>query len=741
MQRAASEARATKADSGARSTSDVDATASRRSFTRACAVGALLGTIVFIWMITRGTFDLFQWQRVGYFYDAQAHSLLAGHLSIDPKILGIEAFKIGGSSYIYQGPVPALLRLPIIAILGDRVDGRLTQLSMIIALVVAVVFACRLHWKVRTYVRGAAPVERSEALLVGLFTFVLAGGSCLVYEASRAWVYDEALLWGAAFCLASIDTLVSFIQRPSRARLAASSTFAACALLTRASVGIGPVVGLGLVAIGALAHDLRTRRQSRGASPDLETGATRRDPLRLLVWLAPHDEDGARPHPGAWLVSAAAAAPMALYAIVNYAKFGRLFSVPFYAQYFSQIDPGRKQFLTANSGTLFGLQFIPTTFVHYFQPDALRFTSLFPFVGFPPFPGHVIGTVQFDLIDRSSSLPSSQTFLFFLAVGGLVALFRRAAWHSTPELHPIRVATIAAAAAAAALLPFGYIANRYLADFAPVLTIAGAVGLQMLLRHRLGGSSRWWVRSSIVALIPLALFTTWVNIALAVQYQREWSYNIDASVIAGYIGFQRDVNDVLGGQPIHVGRGTTLPNGVGHPGALFAIGNCDALYVSDGLANNSAKKSPWNAVERTRRAGHFVLRATFPRRPVGTRVPIFTNGPPGSPNILYAEYRPGDEILFGFTPSSSEPTRYVGFPVDFDRQHTIDIVADWRTVALSVRLDDVVVLDFGYTYKGSDFRIGRNSGVRGVAARFPGRLEPQAVGAPLCRALLRDERG
>jgi hypothetical protein len=463
--------------------------------------------------------------------------------------------------------------------------------------------------------------------------------------------------------------------------------------------------------------------------------------LRFFTWLAPHDDEGAPRCPGAWLVAAAAAAPMALYAIVNYVKFGRLFSIPFYAQYFSHIDPGRKQFLTANNGTLFGLQFAPTTFVHYFQPDALRFTKLFPFVGFPPFPGYVIGNVQFDLIDRSSSLPSSQTLFFFLAVGGLFALFRRAAWRSSPDLHPIRVAAIAAGAAAAALLPFGYIANRYLTDFAPVLIVAGAVGLQVLLRHRLTLTARWWVRAGVVALVPLALFTTWVNFALAVQNQREWSYNVDAGVIAGYIGFQRDVNNALGGQPIHVGRGSELPNGVGHPGALFVIGNCDALYVSDALANNSAKKSPWNGVERTRKAGHFVLQATFPRRPVGTRVPIYTTGPLGSSNILYAEYRPDDEILFAYAPANAEPTRYVGFSVDFDRQYTVDLVADWRTGVQTVKLDDVVVLDSGYRYKGTDFRIGRNGGISGVAARFPGRLEPQRLGTPLCHALLRDERG
>ena len=98
----------------------------------------------------------------------------------------------------------------------------------------------------------------------------------------------------------------------------------------------------------------------------------------------------------------------------------RLFSVPFYAQTFSRVDPGRQAFLDDHNGTLFGLEFIPTTVLQYLRPDSLRFTRLFPFVDFAPFPGRIIGDVSFDLFDQSSSMPASLPFLFFLALGGMV---------------------------------------------------------------------------------------------------------------------------------------------------------------------------------------------------------------------------------------------------------------------------------------------------------------------------------
>jgi hypothetical protein len=691
-----------------------------RAFGRACVIGGVLGTILFAWLLTRGTFDFLEWQRVGDFYDAQAHAFLDGRLAVDGRRLGVEAFTIDGNAYMYQGPVPALLRLPVVAVAGHDLDGRLTQLSMLGAFAVAVVFACRIHWKVRRRLRGDDPVTRTEAWLVGLFTFVLAGGSALLYEASRAWVYHEALLWGTALALAAIDTMVSFVARPSVRTLVACSALAAGALLTRASIGVGPVVGLVLLALGSIAVMLRDRVR----------------PARFLAWMAPGA--GTEPAPAssarfpAWITAAAAAAPLALYAVVNYAKFDRLFSVPFYAQEFSKLDPGRQRFLAENGGTLFGIKFVPTTVLQYLRPDALRFTGTFPFVEFPHFPGPIIGDVRFDLFDRASSVPASLPFLFVLAVAGIVVFLR--SLRGRPELADTRVPFVAAAACAATILPFGYIANRYLADFLPLLVFAGAFGLQAVVRRLASSDRPAWVRPAAIALVPLAAFTIWVNLGLALRYQREYSYNLDAAVVAGFVGFQHD----LGGN-LDVERGDSLPGGVRAPGRLFVVGDCDGLYLSDGLEVNAFKTSTWNAVERTERAGHFVADVVFPPRPPGTRVPIFSNGSGDDPNLLVAEYADDESILFEYRePESDFAHRYVPFPIEYGREYTLDIAADANVSLLTVRLDDVVMLDAAYEHEGRDFRLGRSSGAPGVAARFPGRFRVALTGAPLCRALLRD---
>lgn len=703
-----------------------DDRAARSAFTRACAIGGGIGFLVFLWMLTRGTFDLFQWQRVGDFYDAQAHSLLGGHLSVNGLRLGVEAFTVDGNAYIYQGPVPALMRLPIVALAGNAFDGRLTQLSMLCAFVVGIVFACRLHWRVRTVVRGAVPLDRFEQVFTALFTFVLAGGSILVYEASRAWVYHEALLWGLAFALASIDRLLAFIHEPRWRTLAFCAGFASCSLLTRGSIGVGPVIGLGLLFAGVAACSLRDR------------GSGHHDRWRWLTWLGPStDRRSARSM--LLPVLAAVVVPLALYAAVNYAKFDRLFSIPFETQQFSVIDPGRQAFLEENGGTLFGAKFIPSTVVQYLRPDAVRPSGVFPFLDFAPFPGVNIGDLRWDLFDRSSSLPTSMPFLFFPAVGGLVYLFRPRSWAKDSKLGVLRVPTLAAAGAAAAVIPFGYIANRYLADFLPLLLMGAAIGVQVLLMRRGAAPRPWWVRPSFVTLVVLAVFGTWVNAGLAVRYQRQWSYNLDPDVTAGFLGFQRDVNDALGREPISVEQLDSLPNGVGKPGRLVVIGDCEGLYISDGMETNAVKTTPWTPVERSREGGHLSLDVTFPERPVGTRVPIFTTGPPNAPNVLLAEYRPDDEILFEYRQADPPFTRrYLPFPIEHDKQYRLDIGADWRTDLLTVALDDRVVLDSFYGHRGDDFRIGRNPDVADVEARFPGQIEERPTGTPLCRALVRD---
>ena len=723
----------------------------RVRFIRAAAIGGGFATLLFFWLVTRGTFNVFEWQRVSEFYDQQAHSLLHGHFAVSSDYLGIEAFTVGGSSNIYQGPIPAVLRIPIIMLFGHSLDGRLTQLSMLIGFMVAIVFAVRLHWQVRRTLRRDASMSTTEAFLVGLLTFAIAGGSTLLFEGSRAWVYHEALIWGAAFAIAAIDSMLAFTRRPSLLRLLWTTLFATCCVMSRASVGMGPIVGLGLLFVGSLVVAISRHWPGRL--------------WRFLLWLAPSAPNGddresvsppettdvlqssgsalatettvvtpatTRTISPLWLL-AATAAPAVIYAIVNYIKFERLFSIPFWGQRFSEIDPARQEFLRANGGTMFGLKFSPTTALHYLRPDAIKFIGHFPFIDFPRFPGTVIGNTVFDLIDRSSSVPTAMPLLTVLSIVGLFAVFRPRAWRSPNRSAPLRVPMLAAGAAAATVIPFGYIANRYLTDFIPFLAIAAAVGLQASMPWLVGVAHRRWARVAVGGIIVLALFGTWVNVGLSLNYQRLWSYNLDPPIVANYLGLQNDLGGI--GPVERVASGAQLPNGIGRSGALVVVGDCEAMYLSDGLPLNVVKRSPWNAVEQTRSAGHLDLDVTFTDEPIGTRVPIvaFEN----SPAILVAEYVEGGRIMFEF----SDPTEKLvvrGLPrkISVGKSYHLDVRADPNVDLMVVRMDDMVMLDAFFDYDGTDYVIGRNMGTPGVVTRFPGTISERPTEAPLCRKLI-----
>src|ERR1039458_4850395 len=127
---------------------------SARRFLYGSTVGITIAGVAFAWMVTGGTFQFFRSVPFSTFYDVQARSFLHGTGSMPASVLSIEGIRTGGRTDMYFGPVPALFRLPVL-IFTHRLDGRLTEPSLLIGFVVALVFASLLSWRVRGMIRGA----------------------------------------------------------------------------------------------------------------------------------------------------------------------------------------------------------------------------------------------------------------------------------------------------------------------------------------------------------------------------------------------------------------------------------------------------------------------------------------------------------------------------------------------------------------------------------------------------------
>jgi hypothetical protein len=701
-----------------------------RRFLRASLVGATVGVALFVGILTRGTGDLFEWQRDSDFYDAQAHAWLDGHWHIDPSVLGIERFEARGRSYMYQGPVPALLRVPVAAV-THRLDGRLTEASMLLALLVASAFVVRLHWRVRTAVRGPAALGTGEAVTVALATFAATGGTVLLFIASRAWVYHEAIMWGVALTLGGLDALLACTRGPTPRRIAWAGLLATLAVSSRASVGIGVVAGLGLLTVGQALHVRRRRRTGR------DLGEARR-PDRLR-WLGPGVDDRGRHHVVA--LATATVVPVLAYAAVNWIKFRSLFSVPFASQGISLVDPVRRHFLEQNGGTLFGLQFVPTTLAQYLRPEALRLTGAFPFVDFAS-PLSPIGHVTFDLIDWSGSLPTTLPALLIASLVGGWAVARgrvRATIEGEVvehDLTALRVPALSGLAAGLTILPFGYIAQRYVADLLPVTVLLGLIGLHVLWAR--AGATRWpTVALGVLAAAVLA--GTWANLSVALLYQRLYSPNVPSPVMAAFLDTRYDVPQSLGLDPaIPMRTGERLPAD-GSRGDLFVIGDCDALYLNDGVRVDAIHSSPWNPVERGRRAGHFVLDVSVPALLDGQRQPLLSiETGDAHPGLIWVEQAGGSRALgfggAGFAARSGPLSLQEG------RTHRIELTVDARLRQVQARVDGKEAFS---SILGAEldptFTVGRNTvGDPAVDDAFGGRIGIRPDHTPVCEELRRE---
>ena len=123
--------------------SDTDISAGRRRFITAVSIGAAAVTIPYLWMLWAlwsGSPDPLRGVPYDNFYDLQARAMFHGRLNIPNGYMGIEAFIHDGRQYTYFGVFPSILRMPIL-LLTNRLDGKLTAPSMLLAWIATGVFS------------------------------------------------------------------------------------------------------------------------------------------------------------------------------------------------------------------------------------------------------------------------------------------------------------------------------------------------------------------------------------------------------------------------------------------------------------------------------------------------------------------------------------------------------------------------------------------------------------------------
>jgi hypothetical protein len=649
---------------------------------RALAAGSLAALAIDLWMLVGPDWSLTRdTAPLGAFYDVQGRAFLDGHLAVPASAVGFEGFDVDGATYIYYGPVLALLRLPLLLV-THRLDGRLTQLSMLLALVVLLVAGCDLYERVRRLVRPSAAVARSELALAFMFALALGAGSVVLYLAATPAVYQETELWGAALALAAFGAIVAVVERATVARALWAGLLATLAVNTRVSVGLGPIVALAALTVAAGAGLLASRGR---AAAFVASFAPKGPPRRAL----------------AAALAVAALVPLAASAAVNQAKFDRPFGLPMDKQVATRLDANRRAALAANDGTIFGPQFIPTTLLAATRPDAVGSLRAFPFVGLPAHLPHVVGDVRFDTLQRSLSAPTSMPMLCVLTLIALVGLARRA------RLRPLLAVLVAAAAGYLGALTIAYVTTRYLADLLPFLALGALAGLQLLLAR---GTPARALLAGAGVLVLAGLVT---NAATGLVDQRLVSPLSSEPERAAFVKAQDGVDRFLGRRPAGLRTSGRLPaTAPGRAGDLLVLGRCDGLYAVSSFGR-------WLSVERTPATGYHVLRLRDPSA-VGARPRALLHD--GDVTVVARRARGG--IVFGLA-VGGQATRESP-PVALPRGAPIVVTFEEAGSAspVWVRVDGRNVVGAIARYRpGSPYRVATK-----VAQALP-------VRAPVCAAL------
>jgi hypothetical protein len=472
----------------------------------------LMACLAFAWVDTIGDWDFFRPETLGSFYDAQAHSLLHGHLDVPKSAIIPEAFVRDGKYYGYFGMVPALPRM-VLDTIWPQLYGRWSRLSMMLACIVNVVVACRLAIVADDAVHPNVP-DRWRKMWIGLFAITASIGSTNLFLASRAHTFHEAIIWAGALGIACCYFAIRYRRENQRSALVLAGLFAFLAFFCRATVGAGCLLLLIFLAL-------------KGAQTSTSSAESR---LRRGGMFGKSAE---KIRGGIFIPLAFVAASVTIYFTINYAKFHTLDGVPvrLYEQYIE--DPSR---MKVTGGRQIHPENLRAGLYNYFTFSGLEIHRGFPwfFMSWHP---TVFPETHTDCIEDFSSIPAGEPALAAMALIGVMAmvLWRRG------EIGTFDLPALAMFAGGSVVLVTVGITERYMHDFYPLLIVAGAAGTARIgaVTARTGR----WVLGGI--LIPLTLLGVCINAAFTIDSQRTAVRGIPAAKEQQYLNWQSTVDSAV----------------------------------------------------------------------------------------------------------------------------------------------------------------------------------------------------
>ena len=216
---------------------------------------------VYAWLITQGGGSWSAQEVHGAAYDSLALHMLEGSIAVDPAALGNEAWLVNGQTYMYFGPLPALLRVAVLW-LWPQWQGCLSRFSCWLAVVVALGGMSRMcRWALANRVARSGT---GAGALYGSSMVALAMGSPLTVVGSLANLYQEAIVWGLAAAMWGLYFALRALHDPREQHRAlfGLSVAAGAALLARVTFGTPIYALLVLCTLHWFSHLPRPQRRA-----------------------------------------------------------------------------------------------------------------------------------------------------------------------------------------------------------------------------------------------------------------------------------------------------------------------------------------------------------------------------------------------------------------------------------------------------------------------------------------------
>jgi cytochrome b subunit of formate dehydrogenase len=337
------------------------------------------------------------------------------------------------------------------------------------------------------------PAATPSAGATVLLTLSVGLGSTLLFLGSRAYVYHEAILCGAAFSLWSAWFALRWLSNPDSQAWLGAFVCGLFAVHARPTSGLFALTLLGCAAV-AVAIERRTLRRPA-------------------------------------LAAALAVVGMLSFNGVSYWKFRTFDGSPF--KYSVQYDAQR---LARFDGKNFHLSNIPFNADAYFLNPRCWLQREFPWIMLERPRREDFPKARMDHIEHTLGVPFAMPALFTLATAGSIL----AALGATSLRRDLLVLWASVTPMASAMLAIVVVSHRYTTDFVPFLVCAAACGLAA--SENLSARWRLVVRASTAVLAGLAAVVT---VLISIWFQGAFVWGAPESAKGNYQRMQHFTNELF----------------------------------------------------------------------------------------------------------------------------------------------------------------------------------------------------